>query len=103
VALVRTVDVLASLGATRGAGTRPVLVGFAAETEDVLANARAKLAAKPCDLVVANDVSEPDAGFEVDTNRVILVDANGEQPLELSSKLSVGHAILDRVVALLGA
>lgn len=98
--LTRTVDVLASLGASRGTNVRPVLIGFAAETEDVVENARAKLASKPCDLVVANDVSQADAGFEVDTNRVILVDAAGEQALALATKLEIGHAILDRVAAL---
>jgi phosphopantothenoylcysteine decarboxylase/phosphopantothenate--cysteine ligase len=99
--LVRTIDVLASLGRARGDQLRPVLVGFAAETQNVVVNARAKLAGKPCDLVVANDVSQADAGFEVDTNRVILVDRAGEQALALASKLEIGHAILDRIAALL--
>ena len=63
--------------------------------------ARAKLASKRCDLVVANDVSQPDAGFAVDTNRVTLVDARGAVELPLAGKDEVAHAILDRVVELL--
>ncbi|HTM22565.1 MAG TPA: bifunctional phosphopantothenoylcysteine decarboxylase/phosphopantothenate--cysteine ligase CoaBC [Kofleriaceae bacterium] len=100
-ALARTADVLAGLGAARGSARRPVLVGFAAETDDVVAEARRKLTTKHCDLVVANDVSQPDAGFSVDTNRVVLVGADAVEPLELASKLSVAHAILDRVARLL--
>lgn len=96
-ALERTTDILATLGASRK-GRRPMLVGFAAETRDVAANAAGKLTAKGCDLVVANDVSQPDAGFEVDTNRVTLVDANGSEDLALASKLAIAHAILDRLV-----
>ncbi|MFN2273908.1 MAG: hypothetical protein ACK2TX_03570 [Anaerolineales bacterium] len=53
------------------------------------------------DLIVANDISAPDAGFEVDTNRVTLVDASGEQPLPLAPKSIVAEAVLDRVVGLL--
>ncbi|MCA9680477.1 MAG: bifunctional phosphopantothenoylcysteine decarboxylase/phosphopantothenate--cysteine ligase CoaBC [Myxococcales bacterium] len=97
-------DVLAGLGARRrDRGHGPVLVGFAAETRDVVGYARAKLAAKGCDLVVGNDVSQPDAGFAVDTNRVVLVDADGAIELPLADKAVVAHGILDRVVALLAA
>ncbi len=98
ITLERTTDILAALGAARS-GPRPVLVGFAAETRDVDANARDKLSRKGCDLVVANDVSQSDAGFGTDTNRVLLVDADGATPVELASKLEVAHAILDRVRA----
>jgi phosphopantothenoylcysteine decarboxylase/phosphopantothenate--cysteine ligase len=100
--LARNPDILAELGAARDGDARPVLVGFAAETENVVAEARAKLGEKRCDLVVANDVSQPDAGFAVDTNRVVLVEGAGEQVLPLMSKDEVAHAILDRVVELLG-
>src|SRR5678815_4575501 len=72
--LVANPDLLANLGKQRGGKATPLLVGFAAETQDVVANAQAKLAAKRCDLIVANDVSEPGAGFAVDTNRVTVVD-----------------------------
>jgi phosphopantothenoylcysteine decarboxylase/phosphopantothenate--cysteine ligase len=96
-------DILAGLGddrKTRGGG--PLLIGFAAETHDVVAYARAKLASKGVDLVVANDVTEPGSGFAVDTNRVVLVDAAGDTPVPAGSKAVVAHRILDRVVAMLG-
>jgi len=95
-----TADILHSLGTSRS-GNRPVLVGFAAETTDVVTNARSKLTSKPCDLIVANDVSQSDAGFATDTNRVTLVDAGGENALELMSKDDVAHAIWDRVAVLI--
>ncbi len=101
VELARNPDILAELGAARGGGARPILVGFAAETENLVAEARGKLEEKRCDLVVANDVSQADAGFSVDTNRVVLVEAGGQQELPLMSKDEVAHAILDRVVELL--
>ncbi len=99
--LVANPDLLAGLGARRGAKRTPVLVGFAAETRDVVENARKKLATKQCDLVVANDVSEPGAGFAVDTNRVTLVDAGSVTEVPVGTKAVVAHAILDRVVKML--
>jgi phosphopantothenoylcysteine decarboxylase/phosphopantothenate--cysteine ligase len=103
IALEANPDILAGLGQRRAAqgADRPILVGFAAETQDVIANARKKLAQKRCDLVVANDVSEPDAGFEVDTNRVVLVSADDAAYHEIDSKEAIAHRILDRVVVLL--
>jgi len=75
------------------------VVGFAAETQSLLENARAKLNAKKLDLIVANDVSAPDAGFAVDTNRVTLLHPDGRvQPLALASKNEVADAILQIVV-----
>jgi phosphopantothenoylcysteine decarboxylase/phosphopantothenate--cysteine ligase len=103
VALVANPDLLAGLGARRGAAARPVLVGFAAETTEVLASARRKLASKRCDLIVANDVAEPGAGFAVDTNHVTLVDRDGAVDVPPGPKAEVAHRILDRVAALLGA
>jgi phosphopantothenoylcysteine decarboxylase/phosphopantothenate--cysteine ligase len=103
IALEPNPDILAGLGrrrAERGA-TRPILVGFAAETENVIENARKKLVSKRCDLVVANDVSEPDAGFEVDTNRVVLISADQVERFDVDSKDAIADRILDRVVALL--
>lgn len=100
VRLVRTPDVLQTLAAEWGAA-KPVVVGFAAETENVVANARAKLAAKGLDLVVANDVSAPGAGFAADTNAATLVDAAGEEPIALTSKRALAERIWDRVAALL--
>jgi phosphopantothenoylcysteine decarboxylase/phosphopantothenate--cysteine ligase len=99
--LVANPDVLAELGKQRK-GKVPLLVGFAAETEDVIENARKKLAQKNCDLIVANDVSEPNAGFAVDTNHVQLVDASGVVDVPSAPKSEVAHRILDRIVDLLG-
>ncbi len=98
VVLKRTPDILAELGRRRLAtGSGPVLVGFAAETERVVASASAKREAKHADLIVANDVSRADAGFEVDTNEVTIVGPDGAEALPLQSKSRVAGAILDRV------
>ena len=80
-----------------------VVVGFALETDDVVANARRKLDAKALDLIVVNDATEPGAGFGVDTNRVTIFDARHRTPerLPLLTKHEVADAILDRVEALL--
>jgi phosphopantothenoylcysteine decarboxylase/phosphopantothenate--cysteine ligase len=80
-----------------------VLVGFAAETGDLLRKAREKRARKHVDLMVANDVTTPGAGFEVDTNAVTLIGADREETLPLQSKARVAEAILDRVEQLLRA
>lgn len=94
--LERTPDILAALGTTKPPGQ--TLVGFAAETADVCANAAAKLVAKRVDLMVANDVSAPDAGFEVDTNRVVLLDSAGRvEELPLMTKDALAGVILDRI------
>ena len=95
--LTRTPDILAALG-KRFAGTRrgPVLVGFAAETEALVQNARKKLAAKRCDLVVANKVGKPGAGFGGDLNRVTLV-GPGECAKIEGTKDEVADAIVDWV------
>ncbi|MBM3661496.1 MAG: bifunctional phosphopantothenoylcysteine decarboxylase/phosphopantothenate--cysteine ligase CoaBC [Actinobacteria bacterium] len=93
-----TVDILAELGAQRIAGR--TLVGFAAETNDVLASASAKLAEKGIDLIVVNDVSAPDVGFEHDTNEVRILGPDGEvDHVALRSKSAVADAVLDAVVA----
>ena len=100
--LDRTPDVLAELGAAR-TGKRPVLVGYAAQTGDPVPAARRKLEAKQIDLVVANDVSAPGAGFDVDTNRVTLVGRGEPEPLPLMAKREVARLLLDRVEQLLAA
>lgn len=102
--LVRTRDILADLGQlpSRASG-RPVLVGFAAETHDVVARAQAKLARKGADLIVANDVSRADAGFDVDANAVTLVGPDSVDDVPLQSKAAVASHILDRVEPLLAA
>jgi phosphopantothenoylcysteine decarboxylase/phosphopantothenate--cysteine ligase len=96
VTLERTEDILAGLG-KRSAGSRPLLVGFAAETGDLEQKAASKLAAKGCDLLVANDVSAADAGFEVETNRVLLFDESGSEALPLMTKRQVAARVLDRI------
>ena len=99
--LTPTPDILAELARRKGAS---VLVGFAAETEELVANAREKLRKKNLDLVVANDVGAKDAGFAAETNRVTLVSGDGEvEALPLLSKQEVAHRILDRVARLLVA
>ncbi|MDO8848484.1 MAG: bifunctional phosphopantothenoylcysteine decarboxylase/phosphopantothenate--cysteine ligase CoaBC [Coriobacteriia bacterium] len=97
--LERNPDILAELGARGG---RAVLVGFAAETSDVEANAKAKLVAKGCDLIVANDVSDPALGFGTDDNSVVVVSADGVEPLGVLPKRAIARAIVDRVATLLG-
>ena len=102
ITLERTPDILAELGAHRK-GNRPALVGFAAQTGDPVPAAGRKLAAKQVDLIVANDVSEPGAGFDTDTNIVTLVDARGHERLPLMSKRDVAAVILDRLETVLQA
>jgi len=97
IVLERTTDILASLAE----GTRPrVVVGFAMETQDLVANARGKLERKGLDLIVANDLGVVGAGFGTDTNVVVLLDADGGRAdLARASKDTVANAVLDRVVA----
>lgn len=101
--LVRNPDILAHVADQRSLSGRPrVTVGFAAETENLYANAQAKLAAKGLDLIVANDVTASDAGFGVDTNRVTLLSPNSPpEPLPLMSKAAAAAAIMQRVAAFL--
>ena len=101
VALVRTPDILAELGERRGSRPRPVLIGFAAQTGDVVAPARRKLQAKRVDLVVANDVAAPGSGFEVETNQVTLVSATDIVTLPIMAKTDVASAVLDRLERIL--
>jgi phosphopantothenoylcysteine decarboxylase/phosphopantothenate--cysteine ligase len=99
--LERTADILAILGdRLAGRPHSPVLVGFAAETEDVVPNAREKLRRKRCDLVVANAVGGPGSGFGSDRNRVSLVGPADVEEFE-GTKGAVADAILDRAVPLL--
>lgn len=95
IALERTPDILAELGTQRGDAARPVLVGFAAETNEVLAHASAKLAGKQVDLIVANDVSRADAGFEVDTNQATFVTAAGHLTYPLETKDALARRLVD--------
>jgi phosphopantothenoylcysteine decarboxylase/phosphopantothenate--cysteine ligase len=97
VVLERTPDILAGLGARKPPGQ--TLVGFAAETHDVRQNAASKLVEKGADLIVANDVTAPGAGFEHDTNRVVILNADGtEREVPLADKRAVARAVLDAVL-----
>jgi phosphopantothenoylcysteine decarboxylase/phosphopantothenate--cysteine ligase len=95
--LTRTPDILASLGKAKGAR---FLIGFAAETDRVLENARAKRTAKNADLLVANDVSRAGSGFASEQNAAVLIDAEAETELPLMSKRALADRIWDRVIAL---
>ena len=102
--LRKTPDILGELGQRRVAnGGGPLLIGFAAETEDVVARAAAKRERKHADIIVANDVSRADAGFDVETNAVTIVGPAGADVLPLQSKSQVASAILDRVEKLIAA
>jgi len=95
--LETTTDILAEVSSRRHNGQ--IIVGFAAETEDLVKNASSKLRAKRLDLLVANDVSQPDAGFDVDTNIVTLLFPDGRKlELEKMSKLDVAVHVLDKIV-----
>jgi phosphopantothenoylcysteine decarboxylase/phosphopantothenate--cysteine ligase len=101
IVLEPTADILSELGARKRAGQ--VVVGFAAETERVQEHAAAKLAAKKVDLMVANDVSADDSGFEVDTNRVLVLDAAGRvEALPLLTKDALAEWLVERLALALG-
>lgn len=100
VELTRNPDVLAELGARSGPGEPPLLVGFAAETDDPEQRGWDKLKRKGADLLVVNDVSRTDAGFATDTNHVLILGADGSRTeVALAPKREVADRILDRVVA----
>ncbi len=97
----RTSDILESLSAQKA---NRILVGFAAETQDMLAHAQEKLHRKKLDLIVANDVSRDDAGFGTDTNAVTLIFADGAtEELPTMSKAELAHKLLDRIATLTGS
>lgn len=101
--LARNPDILIQVKGLRQKLGRPlVVVGFAAETDDLIASAASKLERKGLDLIVANDVSAGDAGFRAETNRVILLDRRGERvDVDLTTKERVAEIVIDRVTALL--
>jgi phosphopantothenoylcysteine decarboxylase/phosphopantothenate--cysteine ligase len=100
--LKKTPDILGELGLRRlSSGRGPLLVGFAAETENVVGRAMQKREKKHADLIVANDVSRADAGFDVDTNAVTIVGPDGAETLPLQAKSTVAAEILNRVEKLL--
>jgi phosphopantothenoylcysteine decarboxylase/phosphopantothenate--cysteine ligase len=95
--LVKTPDILSEVKGNF------IKVGFAAESENLIANAKKKLTTKGLDMVVANDITEPDAGFDVDTNRVVIIDKKGKtEELPLMSKREVADRVLDRVKGMVG-
>jgi len=94
-------DILLELQKTKGLKPK-VTIGFAAESKDLIENAKQKLKAKALDLIVANDITANDAGFEVDTNRVVLLDKSGKQEeLPLLRKEEVARVVVERAAALL--
>ena len=96
-----TADILATLGASKGPDQ--VLVGFAAETEDIEANALGKLHSKNLDVIVANDVSKQQVGFGHETNEIVMFTADGARHyVPLTTKREAARAVLDVVVALMG-
>ncbi len=103
VTLAAAPDILAAVARQRGEAQHPqVVIGFAAESQELIENAREKLASKNLDMIAANDVSAPDAGFAVETNRVTLLFRDGRQEaLPLMSKTEVAEMIVARAAALL--
>jgi phosphopantothenoylcysteine decarboxylase/phosphopantothenate--cysteine ligase len=101
--LAATLDILKEIAKQKSKSGYPkVTVGFAAESQNLIANAEKKLKEKKIDMIAANDISEEDAGFEVDTNRVTLLFANGEKrELPLMSKEEAAEAIVDEIAGLL--
>ena len=96
--LSRTADILAAAGERKAPGQ--LLCGFAMETEHLIDNARKKLLAKNCDLIVANDLGTPGAGFGVDTNVITLISATSEKALPLAPKTELADLILDELLSL---
>lgn len=98
--LIRTPDIISEVGKKRN---RPFIIGFAAETGRRLERTRKKLKEKNMDMIVFNDVTEAGSGFDVDTNRVVIIDKENETELPLLSKESVAEAILDRFIEIKAA
>jgi phosphopantothenoylcysteine decarboxylase/phosphopantothenate--cysteine ligase len=97
--MVRNPDILAELGRQKG---NRILVGFAAETQDIIKNARDKLVKKGLDMIIANDLTVEGSGFGTDTNIVQIITANGEiKKYEKMGKIELAHIILDKIFCLL--
>jgi phosphopantothenoylcysteine decarboxylase/phosphopantothenate--cysteine ligase len=99
--LVRTPDILAELGRRRGGSARPLLIGFAAESGDPVVRGREKLRRKSANLIVANDVSRKDGGFESDLNAATIISPDDEELFPLGPKTELASKILDRTEQLL--
>lgn len=100
-ALVRTPDILADLGRTRGGGSAPVLIGFAAESGDPAERGRQKLLRKGADLMIANDISAEGLGFDSDLNAATLISRDGTEAFPAGLKTALAAVILDRAETLL--
>ena len=100
-----TPDILAELGPSAEGAPRPVLIGFAAQSGDPVARGREKLRRKRVDMIVANDISRPDAGFDVESNAATLISADGpsDEVFPLGQKTELAARILDRAEELLEA
>ena len=94
--LVQTPDIIATVARSK---PRPFVVGFAAETQDTIANARAKLSRKGLDMIVLNDVSDSRIGFESNNNAVTVITSRDEQRIEISSKAEIARALINRIAA----
>jgi phosphopantothenoylcysteine decarboxylase/phosphopantothenate--cysteine ligase len=94
--LVQTPDIIATVARST---PRPFVVGFAAETQDTIANARAKLSRKGLDMIVLNDVSDSRIGFESNDNAVTVITTRDEQRIEINSKAQIARALIDRIAA----
>jgi phosphopantothenoylcysteine decarboxylase/phosphopantothenate--cysteine ligase len=101
--LVPTRDILAELGHRRGSAPLPVLIGFAAESGDPVKRGREKLRRKAVDMIVANDITRPDAGFDSETNAATLISADGDEDFPLGPKTELASRILDHAERLLAA
>jgi phosphopantothenoylcysteine decarboxylase/phosphopantothenate--cysteine ligase len=99
--LVRTVDILAELGRARGDAARPILIGFAAESGDPVARGREKLRRKNIDLVVANDITRPDSGFDSESNAATLIAHDAEEAFPHGPKTELASRIVDRAERML--
>jgi phosphopantothenoylcysteine decarboxylase/phosphopantothenate--cysteine ligase len=104
ISFVATPDILTEVAKEKSKTGYPIVtVGFAAESQDLLKNARQKLEEKNLDLIIANDISTEDAGIAVDDNRVTILDAGGgQEDLPLMDKFDVAQHVLERVIGLLG-
>ena len=98
---MRTPDILAELGRRRAGAPRPVLIGFAAESGDPVARGREKLRRKAVDIIVANDITLPDAGFDSETNAATIIGAGDDEVFPLGPKTEIASRILDRAERLL--
>jgi phosphopantothenoylcysteine decarboxylase/phosphopantothenate--cysteine ligase len=102
--LVRTPDILAELGRSRAGAPRPVLIGFAAESGDPVGRGREKLRRKAVDMIVANDITLPEAGFDSESNAATLITADGnDETFALGPKTELASRIIDRAERLLDA